>query len=126
MAAPHITRPHPLRADHRSGRAGFTALPAFVLAVSVGDVGRWTVIALAVVVTGALLVWFVTTRHHPETAADHVDSERVTARKPDGVARRPAGPAAENMNPQPPGGAAPPAQWPGSSAVPPDASGAPD
>lgn len=42
-------------------------LPALVLVVSAGDIGRWTVVALAVV-TGALMVWFVTTRHHPDTA----------------------------------------------------------
>jgi hypothetical protein len=100
--------------------------PAVVLAVSAGDVARWAVIVVAIVVTGALIVWFATTRRHPESTADHAASERITARKPDGVARRPAGPAAENMNPEPSGGAAPPAQWPGSSAVPPDASGAPD
>jgi hypothetical protein len=88
-----------------------------LLAVSAGEAARWAVAAAAVGVTVAVLIWFVAMRQHPENAAGHDDSGSVIDRKPDDVSRRPAGPAAENMNPDPPGGAAPPGDWPGSSAI---------
>lgn len=126
MTYSHLSRTHRSR---RAAPVGAVALPAALAAgtsSSFDDIARWAVIGIAVAVTVLLIAWFMSTRRHPESAADHASSESVTARKPDGVARRPAGPAAENMDADPPGGRTPPGPWPGSSPVPPDASGAPD
>ena len=100
----HLDQQHLDQILRRPGHSQVVALPAATLALSAGDLARWAVIVVAVAATVTLIVWFVTTRRHPEHAADHAESERIAARKPDGVARRPAG----------------------SSAVPPNASGAPD
>jgi hypothetical protein len=102
-----------------------TSLSAAVLGAA-DDAVRWGTVIVGVVLTVATLVWFLAVRRHPEDAADHRDQEEFVARKPDGVARRPAGPAAENMDADPPGGYTPPGPWPGSSNVPPEASGDPD
>lgn len=61
----------------------------------------WVVIVLACVAVIAVVVWFVTSRQHPETAATHLDRSDPghTSNQADPVARRPAGPDAENMSP---------------------------
>lgn len=64
---------------------------------------EWVVIVLACIGVAALVVWFVGARKHPETASTHVGRsgpERPT-NQADPVARRPAGPDAENMSPDP-------------------------
>lgn len=108
-----------------SVNAASAPVPIIALFGDAGEVARWSVIGAGIASTVLLLVWFVATSKHPEHAADGPAQMQATARKPDGVARRPAGPAAENMDPDPPGGRTPPAPWPGSSPVPPDTTGAP-
>ena len=68
------------------------------------DAIRWAVVVLAVAGTTAVVAWFFLSGRFPERAASH----RFGRRKADPVARRPAGPGAENMDATPPGGAVPP------------------
>lgn len=65
------------------------------------DVAEWIVVVAAVVLVLVTVVWFVTTRAHPEVAAGQTDDPT------DDVARRPAGPAAEPMSSRRPGGRTP-------------------
>ena len=69
------------------------------------------VVVVAVVVTLAVVAWFVFTRKFPERAASHgeprvgANVHRSVTRD---VAERPAGPDAESMDASRPGGATPP------------------
>lgn len=71
----------------------------------------WIVLVLAVIAAAACVAWFVGARRHPEQAATHAGEPR-----PD-VARRPAGPGAENMAADEPGGSTPPGPSTGTGPV---------
>ena len=70
---------------------------------------EWLTIALAVAAVVCVTGWFLFARRHPESASDHaVDRPHVDASGrgtgSSGVIDRPAGPDAENMASDPPGG----------------------
>ena len=66
----------------------------------------WIVIVLASFAVIVVVMLFLAGRSHPETAATHVDGADIDAprNQTGGVARRPAGPSAENMSADPHGG----------------------
>lgn len=68
---------------------------------------RWLVVVLACVAVVALVVWFVMSRQHPEQAATHATGADRFGNRAGPVARRPAGPDAENMSSDRPGGRTP-------------------
>jgi len=59
-----------------------------------GDVLRWIVVGAACVAAIGFVVWFIAARRHPEQAASHGPGSKAGP-----VARRPAGPDAEDMAP---------------------------
>jgi hypothetical protein len=70
----------------------------------------WVLIVITAVVVIGLVAWFVAARQVPEQAASHAGEPSQP-----NVRSRPAGPGAENMDPDPPGGDAPPGNPPGTA-----------